>query len=101
MSSLIIRLIGVLQDPIIILSIHADNTVRTVVHLRWGPELSHVPPFDVCHHRFDQGAVADQGDELTRVFEIDVLIAAKALLCNWKKVSAPGTSNLWGSCQKW
>lgn len=72
MSSLIIRPVGVLQDPIIILSIYADNTVRTVVHLRWGPELSHVPPFDVGKHRFDQSAVADQSDELSRVLEIDV-----------------------------
>ena len=72
MSSLIMRPVGVLQDPIIILSIYADNTVRTVVHLRWGPELSHVPPFYVGKHRFDQGAVADQCDELSRVLAIDV-----------------------------
>ena len=31
-----------------------------------------MPPFNVGKHRFDQGAVADQGDELTRMFEIDV-----------------------------
>ena len=66
-SSLIIRPVGVLEDPIIILSIHADDTVRTVVHMRWGPELSHVPPFDVGKYRLDQGAVADHRDELTRV----------------------------------
>ena len=71
-SSLAIRLIGVLQDPINNFSIDADDAVRTIVHLGWGPELRQMPPFNVCKHRFDQSAVADQRDELTRVMDIDV-----------------------------
>ena len=71
-SSLIIRLIGVLKDPILIFRLDADDAVRTIVHLGWGPELRHMPSFNVCKHRLDQSAVADQRDELTRVLTIDV-----------------------------
>ena len=61
-----------LEDPIIIFSIDVDDAVRTIVHLGWGPELRQMPSFNVCKHRLDQSAVADQRDELTRVLTIDV-----------------------------
>ena len=99
-SSLIVRLIGILKDPILIFRLDADDAVRTIVHLGWGPELRQMPSFNVCKHRLDQSAVADQRDELTRVLTIDVSDCRQSSALQLEESLGAGHIEFVGSCQK-
>ena len=61
------RLVGVLQDFTTAVVFQTHDIVGAIMHGLPGPEIAHRQALDVAKHRFDQRAVADDGDALSVV----------------------------------